>query len=80
MFQRPLAWPEVVQAMDQLFAPADLDFDIEFEESGGPDTQPSQLEEPARRALMMSSGGIAFSAQKASAVPIRPETAPRTCW
>src|SRR5205809_8076406 len=34
----------------------------------------------ARRALMMSSGAIPFSAQKASAVPIRPETAPRTCW
>ena len=54
-FPRPMVWTEVVQSMDQLFAPADLDFDIEFEESAsGPDTQPSQLEEPAKRALIAS--------------------------
>jgi CheY-like chemotaxis protein len=54
-FERPIIWSEVVQAMDQLFAPAPLDFDLEFggeEESSGPDTQPSQLDEPSRRALI----------------------------
>ncbi len=31
-FVRPLAWPDVVQAMDELFAPpAVLDFDLDFE-------------------------------------------------
>ena len=60
VFRRPLAWSEVVQAMDQLFAPADLDFDLAFdEEPGGPDTQPSQLgeaePEPGKRALIASS-------------------------
>lgn len=57
VFHRPLVWAEVVQAMDQLFAPADLDFDLAFdEEPGGPDTQPSQLEEaePGKRALIAS--------------------------
>jgi CheY-like chemotaxis protein len=56
-FRRPLAWTDVVQAMDQLFAPADIDFDLAFdEEPGGPDTQPSQLEEaePGKRALIAS--------------------------
>lgn len=33
-FQRPLHWPDVVQAMDEIFAPApELDFDLEI---GGP--------------------------------------------
>ena len=57
VFQRPMNWAEVVQAMDQLFAPADLDFDLEFDgdDASGPDTQPSQLEEQgARRALIAS--------------------------
>jgi CheY-like chemotaxis protein len=57
-FKRPIVWAEVVQAMDQLFAPADLDFDIEFggddAATGGPDTQPSQFEEPGKRALIAS--------------------------
>lgn len=57
-FHRPIVWTEVVQAMDQLFAPADLDFDLEFGgdegEGGGPDTQPSQLEETGKRALIVS--------------------------
>jgi CheY-like chemotaxis protein len=58
-FQRPINWMEVVQAMDQLFVPADLDFDLEIGadapgESGGPDTQPSQLEESGKRALIGS--------------------------
>ncbi|MBC5767767.1 response regulator [Ramlibacter albus] len=59
VFQRPIVWTEVVQAMDQLFAPADLDFDLEIGGSdeapdNGPDTQPSQLEEPGKRALIAS--------------------------
>jgi CheY-like chemotaxis protein len=54
-FERPIVWTEVVQAMDQLFVATDLDFDLAFdEEPGGPDTQPSQLQEPGKRALIAS--------------------------
>lgn len=64
-FQRPIAWTEVVQAMDQLFGANELDFDVSSPvdldlggdgptESGGPDTQPSQLPEPGKRALIAS--------------------------
>ncbi|MGE4241774.1 response regulator [Ramlibacter sp.] len=59
VFHRPIAWAEVVQTIEQRFAPAPLDFDLEF--GGGddvppdaPDTQPSQLEEPRKRALIAS--------------------------
>ena len=46
VFQRPLAWSEVVQAMDQHFAAqAPLDFDLDFG-----DTAPPQA--PARRVLI----------------------------
>jgi CheY-like chemotaxis protein len=51
VFQRPLAWPEVVQAMDELF-PAPLDFDIDLDNV---DTQPPEIPPdatPARRALI----------------------------
>ena len=38
-FQRPLHWPEVVQAMDEIFAPPpELDFDLDI--GGPPATQP----------------------------------------
>jgi len=60
-FSRPLAWPEIVQAMDALFAPTpDLDFDtgmdvhVEADNDGDtrpPDTVPA-VAEPARRALI----------------------------
>ena len=52
-FDRPLSWPEVVKAMDELFAPSDpLDFDLGFDDG----TAPSVLgdEPPARRALIAS--------------------------
>lgn len=49
VFQRPIAWPDVVQAMDQLFAPADLDFDLGFG-----DTVPPEPAEPVKRALIAS--------------------------
>lgn len=49
VFQRPIAWTEVVQAMDQLFAPADLDFDLGFGE-----TVPPEPAGPAKRALIAS--------------------------
>jgi CheY-like chemotaxis protein len=68
-FRRPLVWADVIQAMDELFAPAEaIDFDLDL---GGdaaemqapemesldtqpPDTEPSQLEEPGKRALIAS--------------------------
>jgi CheY-like chemotaxis protein len=54
-FERPIVWTEVVQAMDQLFASTDVDFDLAFdEEPGGPDTQPSQLQDTGKRALLAS--------------------------
>jgi CheY-like chemotaxis protein len=49
VFQRPISWPDVVQAMDQLFAPADLDFDLGFGE-----TVPPEPAEPGKRALIAS--------------------------
>lgn len=40
-FVRPIAWPDVVRAMDDLFsAPATVDFDLDFE-PGGPAAQVS---------------------------------------
>jgi CheY-like chemotaxis protein len=52
-FQRPISWPEVVNAMDQLFAPADpLDFDLDYD-SGAADTRPPDLP-PVKRALIAS--------------------------
>ncbi|MEZ0308152.1 MAG: response regulator [Ramlibacter sp.] len=39
-FERPIVWPRIVAAMDQLWAPAeDLDLDLDFDD-GGPDTVP----------------------------------------
>lgn len=53
-FQRPMSWPDVVNAMDQLFAPAEaLDFDLDYD-SGVPDTQPPADEPPRKRALIAS--------------------------
>ena len=46
-FQRPIAWPAVVSAMDQLFAPTEvMDFDLDFD--NGPDTQPPDPAPPGR--------------------------------
>lgn len=55
-FDRPITWPEVVQAMDELFATAAaIDFDIDPDFDGnGPDTQPPEPEGPAKRALIAS--------------------------
>jgi CheY-like chemotaxis protein len=52
VFERPIAWPEVVQAMDELF-PAPLDFDMELDnvDTQPPDTIPPELP-PRRRALI----------------------------
>jgi CheY-like chemotaxis protein len=50
VFQRPIAWPEVLQALDELFAPAPLlDFDLDFGE-----TLPPAPAAPVRRALIAS--------------------------
>lgn len=52
-FERPISWPEVVNAMDQLFAPLDaLDFDLGYD-SGSADTVPPELP-PVKRALIAS--------------------------
>ncbi|HXE51072.1 MAG TPA: response regulator [Ramlibacter sp.] len=54
-FERPLAWPDVLTAMDELFAaPEVIDFDLDFD-SAGPDTQPPEPQEPVKRALIASS-------------------------
>ncbi|MRD45719.1 response regulator [Caenimonas koreensis DSM 17982] len=51
-FDRPLSWPEVIKAMDELFAsPEALDIDLGF----GDDTSPGEVAAagpPARRALI----------------------------
>jgi CheY-like chemotaxis protein len=53
VFDRPIAWPEVVKAMDELFAPPPtLDFDLDFD-SGIADTLPPE-EQPGKRALIAS--------------------------
>jgi CheY-like chemotaxis protein len=53
VFDRPIAWPEVVKAMDELFAPPrPLDFDLDFD-SGIADTLPPE-EPPGKRALIAS--------------------------
>lgn len=52
-FERPISWPEVVKAMDELFAPPQaLDFDLDFD-SGVSDTVPPE-EPPGKRALIAS--------------------------
>ena len=57
-FERPLAWPDVVSAMDELLsAPELIDFDLDFDldfDSAGPDTQPPEPQEPVKRALIAS--------------------------
>lgn len=54
VFERPIAWPEVVQVMDQLFAGQALDFDLGLDEDAGvPDTLPPD-EPPRKRALIAS--------------------------
>lgn len=53
VFERPLSWPDVVEAMDELFAPPDLlDFDLGYD-TGSPDTLPP--EEPARKRALIAS-------------------------
>ena len=51
-FERPIRWPDVIAAMDQLFLPApELDFDLgELEEAQ--DTLPPEPGPPPRRALI----------------------------
>ncbi len=62
-FDRPIAWPQVVQAMNELFAPpaeaGELDFDLDLgtgadAQDTGPDTQPPEPEAPRKRALIAS--------------------------
>lgn len=54
VFERPILWPEVVQAMDVLFAPPPaLDFDLDVT-SDMEDTRPPDPGPPAKRALIAS--------------------------
>jgi CheY-like chemotaxis protein len=49
-FERPLSWPDVVVAMDELFAlPEPLDFDLAFDEGAA-----EKSDNPAKRALIAS--------------------------
>jgi CheY-like chemotaxis protein len=53
VFERPLSWPDVVNAMDELFAPPEaIDFDLDFD-TGSADTLPPQ-EGCGKRALIAS--------------------------
>lgn len=52
-FERPLSWPEVLSAMDELFAPPPaLDLDLDFDSEV--DTLPPPPDEPGKRALIAS--------------------------
>ena len=52
VFQRPISWPEVVQAMDELF-PAPLDFDVDLDNLDTQPPDPVPLDAaPPRRALI----------------------------
>jgi CheY-like chemotaxis protein len=54
VFERPLSWPDMLSAMDELFAaPEVIDFDLDFD-SAGPDTQPPEPQQPVKRALIAS--------------------------
>lgn len=54
-FERPIPWPEVIRALDELFPfdPTDSGFDLDLDDVDTlpPDTQPPQLQ-PPRRALI----------------------------
>lgn len=55
-FGRPLSWPDVVQAMDEMFTPlTEVEFDLDLD--AGPQTQPPPADDddvPVRRALIAS--------------------------
>ena len=54
-FDRPLSWPDVLRAMDQLFAPPEpLDFDLGFD--GGAPTEPPSIIAAGPRALIAAAG------------------------
>lgn len=53
VFDRPLSWPDVVNAMDELFTPPEpLDFDLAFDEGAGGSRFPGDV--PTKRALIAS--------------------------
>lgn len=57
-FERPISWPEVVRAMDEMFSPmsqvVDVEVDIDFNvDTLPPDTVPPDLP-PRRRALIVN--------------------------
>jgi CheY-like chemotaxis protein len=57
-FERPLAWPDVVEAIDELYAPAagDIEFDLDLDgrDNGADTVPPDEVPEPppVRRALI----------------------------
>jgi CheY-like chemotaxis protein len=53
-FERPLSWPDVLSAMDEVFAsPEAIDLDLDFD-SDALDTRPPEPQEPGKRALIAS--------------------------
>jgi CheY-like chemotaxis protein len=54
-FDRPLSWPYVLDAMDELFAPPDLiDFELGFDRDGAGAQTADWLRAPGKRALIAS--------------------------
>jgi CheY-like chemotaxis protein len=66
-FQRPLHWPDVVKAMDSLFAPVEmLDADIDFGDNDGgtgvaPGSKVSLLVDPSREGRMYLRARLALA-------------------
>lgn len=52
-FERPLAWPDVVESIAEVLADP-MELGLGFDEQDSLDTQPSQIEPPAPRALIAS--------------------------
>jgi CheY-like chemotaxis protein len=50
-FPRPVVWPEVIEAMDALFAPRELDFDLDLGAVAGASAPPAMS---AKQALIVS--------------------------
>jgi CheY-like chemotaxis protein len=56
-FSRPIAWPEVVHAMDELFPPpVEFDIDLDSLETRPPDTLPPEV--PAPRRVLIAAGSL----------------------
>jgi len=55
VFARPISWPQVIRAMDEVFTPACPGFDLDLgHDDSALDTLPPEPEAPMRRALVVS--------------------------